>query len=618
VPNALAGWSGRSPGTMNPIEHRFRRQWLYAALVLVALRALHADGPGYDLSYQLAAAQNLLAGRGLALHQHLGIDLTDPPTLITLTHFPAGYSLVAAVLLASGLDVGLLVKTLAAVGTLSGWWGWAGLAVPFFREPLNRSRFWRVAAFVVATVTPLLFTPFWGGTDIFLWAIVPWVLTVMSRAADDTRGARRFDWLAGVLCGLAVLTRYASVFLAAYTVALTFWQTGLRPRALARRWGAFAVGFLPLVSMQLVINHVISNAPPMPGGVGLSKASTSRLLAAFSLLDVSNYSWAFWVPGKVMATLLVDGRDAVPWPLVLTAAGAMVLVAAAMSYREQSESAARDPRTISLGLFVAIPAMLCTAMIFSASDFVADPRQYLPLGPLSVFVAFSLVAVTAGSVWRPAALLTKTVAAAYAGAYTAMILLYIALSTTPTQIGNTERTRIMAGAVSRWPSLAVIQELSPARQWVMQHLETEPEADSADEPVIPLPVGPENGSLETDRHVVRRPRRAARHRPGDGSGADLRCGRTGCALELQRQWAQRRRHSCEVFRMAAWPEVAQGISGRRAESPRVPHRSGTPGRTHTMRRGELIIRRSTPVPDHAGRPAPPGRRCGPPPGPPSP
>jgi hypothetical protein len=181
------------------------------------------------------------------------------------------------------------------------------------------------------------------------------------------------------------------------------------------------------------------------------------------------------VPGRIKTFLLPESPDGVPWRLLLTVAAALVLVVAAKTYRAEGDAPPRDPRMLSLGLFLAIPVMLCTAMVFSATDFVSDPRQYVSLGPLSVFVAFSLIVSTVTFVWRPAALLARTAAVLYAGAYTAMVLLYLALALTPTRIGNTERMRVMATAVSHWPSLAVVHELSPAREWVMRRLEADPQ-----------------------------------------------------------------------------------------------------------------------------------------------
>jgi hypothetical protein len=463
----------------SPVERRFRRQWLYAAAAVVALRLPHADGPSHDLSYQFAAAQNLLAGNGLALYEHWGADLSDPASLVTLSQFAAGYSLLAALLSAGGLGVGGVMKVLGATATLIGWWGWSWLAVRFFHETLVQSRPWRLLAFIAATVTPLLFTPPWSGTDIFLWAALPWVVGCVVRGADEAAPrAGRFDCLAGAFCGVAVLMRYASFFLIPYCAALMLWQAWRRPRLLARRWTLFATGLLPLLAIQLATSYVFSNAAPTPGGLSVTSAgfSPSRLLDAVSTLHMLNYAWAFWIPGRIQTILVPLAADGWEWQLALTAAFALLLIAVVKAYQAQGMPPHRDPRTLSFGLFVAVLAMLCAATVVGSFNYVSHVRYYGPLLPLSIFVAYSAASMARRDLWKPAGLFLRSTARLYAVGYAAVSLLYLILAMTPGRLGTIERTRIMAAQVSQWPSTAVVQELSPARQAVMQRLKEDPEA----------------------------------------------------------------------------------------------------------------------------------------------
>src|ERR1700730_11044774 len=188
--------------------------WLCSATLVTVIRFLHAGGPGYDLALQIQATHNLLAGHGLSLYEHMGPDLADRASLVTLTYFPPGYSLIAAALLSAGFGVGMTVKVMGAAATMLGWWGWGRLAHPFLDEGMTNSSVWRWAGIAIATFTPLLFTPSWAGTDIFLWAVVPWVVDFAVRASDENApGTWRPDWLAGALCGLALLMRYCSPLL---------------------------------------------------------------------------------------------------------------------------------------------------------------------------------------------------------------------------------------------------------------------------------------------------------------------------------------------------------------------------------------------------------------------
>ena len=101
-------------------EGRFLLPWLCSAALVTLLRFLNAADLGYDLTWQLQAAQHLLAGRGLSIYWPPGLDLAEPVKLFPLTFFPCGSSFVAAALIAMGASVGVVVKVLGAAGTMLG------------------------------------------------------------------------------------------------------------------------------------------------------------------------------------------------------------------------------------------------------------------------------------------------------------------------------------------------------------------------------------------------------------------------------------------------------------------------------------------------------------------
>ena len=111
-------------------KDKFALFWLASAILVILARTLNAVDLGYDMSIQIQAAQNLLHGYGLSIYSIDGEDdLARTSRLLTLTYFPAGYSLGAAGLIAMGFSVGGVVKTLAGAGTIFGWWGWGCLLV---------------------------------------------------------------------------------------------------------------------------------------------------------------------------------------------------------------------------------------------------------------------------------------------------------------------------------------------------------------------------------------------------------------------------------------------------------------------------------------------------------
>src|SRR5437660_2652056 len=149
--------------------------WLCSAAIVTLARVFNAAELG-ELPLQSQAGQQLLAGKGLSVYSSPGEDdLVKPAKVVTLAHYPAGYSVYAAGLLGMGAGIATLVKVYFAVATMLGWWGWGNLACYFFADGLKRDQGWSWVAGIIAACTPLLYTIPWKGTDTFLWAATPWV-----------------------------------------------------------------------------------------------------------------------------------------------------------------------------------------------------------------------------------------------------------------------------------------------------------------------------------------------------------------------------------------------------------------------------------------------------------
>ncbi len=454
-----------------------RTLWLCSALLVTLLRFFHAIDPTRDGGIQLQAALNLLAGHGLSTYEQVGPDLADGQGFVTLTYFPSGYSLSAAALMALGLSVAASVKLLAAVATVFGWWGWSRLARPFFNEGMTRSAFWKSAAIAIAVFTPVFFSPQWGGTDIFLWAIVPWVIVFTVEASHDHAPTGwRLDWLAGALCGLAVLMRYASLFLVVYVVCLILWQSWLQKRVLIRRWAVFGIGLLPALMLQAYVNYVLSNSVVTPGGLfaGQEQGALSRLWVGVRFLPTANTFWNFWIPGVVGRRLFPDGPGALYWRLGITSVAFISWLVALETYRIDIKAVARDSRTAALGLLMALPLTLVGCTMLSGAIFVADPRYYWSVVPLSVFVAYSVASRVNIPPQRIAIRALNRICALYLAAYVAISLVYAVSLFLPGRIGESPRSRLIGTDLLPWPSMAVTYEFSPARQLVMQRLKEHP------------------------------------------------------------------------------------------------------------------------------------------------
>jgi hypothetical protein len=443
--------------------------------------------PSHDLSLQLEAAQNLLAGNGLTYFVHVSSNLAEPGRLITLTHYPAAYSLLAAALMGVGLDVGMTLKVLGAAGTVIGWWGWGRLAAAYFRTGPTLTPMAQFAGAAIAIGTPVFFTPVWGGTDDFLWAITPWVVLLITNRAAQRHPTLAADWSIGMLCGLAFLFRYASVFLAAFAGGVVLWQSWRSPRVVAQRAASFGLGFVPAVALQMLIGRHASSDTSF-GGVSLDSSGVDpwgRALHGLASLDVANHMWTFWLPGVAKTILSPDTGNVWSWLILFSVALGLVL--AFNQYARISPQPSRDARSVSILLFVALSATLLGATMFgsrdlasgdSAGGYVADERYYWPLVPLAVLIAYSVATFPHRSAATIRVVL-GTCGRAYVSVYILMLVVYMGLMFLPVSLGRTQRTKFLGDdfdEVKAWPSFAVSQELWPSRQYVLGMLQERPGA----------------------------------------------------------------------------------------------------------------------------------------------
>jgi hypothetical protein len=463
-----------------PPERNFLLPWLCSAAAVTVIRLLHAADLGYDLTLQIQAGLNVLAGNGLTIYWPMSDGLADPLTLITLTQYPAGYSLVAAAFMGLGASPGAVVKVLGATATMAGWWGWARLAFPYMAHGAQGARFGAWAAYGIAIVSPLLFTSSWGGTDIFLWAGVPWVVHYLTRASEARAQAPlRTDVVAGALIGLLVLTRYASLFLAAYAVVVIAAQCRLRVGLTIRRLMATACGIVPALALQIWINHFVSSTPATPGGLVVTDERLANMSArvwhTLSSLGGASHGVLFWTPGR-WQPLWTDLEYA---PLALAAAGALLVlpvVLLGVQRRQQLAAGGHDPRIVAAGLLLVLPLFLWLCEVVGQYAFVRDPRYYWPVRPLAVYIAYVLA--TAPRPGRQSAPLTllRYAGRAYLMAFLATALANACLMFVPGARGDARRQLLVGnGQLRPWPSLSVDYEFSMARRFVLDIMSSQPE-----------------------------------------------------------------------------------------------------------------------------------------------
>jgi hypothetical protein len=369
---------------------------------------------------------------------------------------------------------------LAGAGTIFRRWGWGCLAYPFFKQGLRGGFAWRWAAAAIAVSSPVLFTPPWNTTDIFLWAAVPWVLWCVGRASDEN--ASRGQWLdalAGAICGLSVLIRYSSVFLVGYAAFLIVCQARTYPRVLAWRGAAFIAGLLPLLALQLYFIQFVSSPETRPGGVTLTKGLAGGLERHWEKvlgpLTSANYVMAWWMPRNVVEFLTQPGTKA-PWLLAATFAvfGLLPPLLAIKLGCRRLTVASRDVRVAAIGLFLAVPLFLWACSVFGGVAYTGELRYYLPLVPLAVFVAFAC-ALPERSDESKVQVLLRITSLGYVTAYLSMAALGVVLLLTPGERGSGRRVKALGMSGLPWPTMRLMHEFSAARGYVVDLLKEEPE-----------------------------------------------------------------------------------------------------------------------------------------------
>ena len=481
---------------MHLSKNKLLSVWLCSAAVVTLARVFNAAELG-ELPIQIQAAQHLLSGKGLSVYSSPGEDdLAAPAKLLTLAHYPAGFSVYAAGLFGLGLGPGTVVKLWFAVTTMLGWWGWANLAHYFFADGLRvaptgvtdpgynrlflRNRAWAVAAVLIAATTPILYTMLWKGTDTFLWAAIPWVFLWITKSSNaKAEGATRFDWLAGLLCGLSFFMRYAAILLVGYAIIVILLQSASRPKELASRLTAFAIGMLPLVILQLYLSHT-PNAEAIPDIItfqGGLRPFVRRLQEGLPFIPSANVAVAWWMPHQLRAMLIQTGQQ-VPWLICATVVGwalLPVLLARKIGWRGL-ETAFLDIRTVAAGFLVALPVFLLLWTGASDNRYVVEDRYYLPLIPLVVLIVYQLATPAEHHEPRFQRWVTKA-SVVYVVGYLGMAIVSVLRLPLPGELGNSSRVKLMALPSQRfqWPSMKVASDFVTGRAYVLSLLREQPD-----------------------------------------------------------------------------------------------------------------------------------------------
>ncbi len=363
---------------------------LLGGVLIVGLRLAAPLEVGKDVSFQLEAAYHFAQGQGISVMASPGPDLLAATTLQPLTWWPPAFSIVVGVPLAAGLPLVLILKLLYGATTLAAWFGWWRISGPDLAGSPGTSRVLRLAGNVLALSLPMFLTPAWDGTDIFLWALVPFILSFWSAGMSATARNLPLFW-AGVLCGVGASFRYAAFFLGIWSV-LAMLTSPLTWRTAARKYLTFLLAYGLVTGSVLLSNHyrsVDSGALPSfvsaaPGGLNLGK----NLLQIPELLSAAS-------AGFLGNGLLDDigskvgrlGRIA----LGLVSLGWAILLP--VLYRRTSKREASPESCIwsaASWLPLSMIAFLMLANFATSYGPLGDRRYYVPVSVAALLLTFHL------------------------------------------------------------------------------------------------------------------------------------------------------------------------------------------------------------------------------------
>lgn len=242
------------------------------AFLIIALRIFAPFEIGKDEGLQLQAAHRLVEGQGLTITHTIlqPADIAESPTPIYLTWWPPALSLIVAGFLSTGMPLVGSLKIIYAITTLIGWTGWAIIACHLLSGPVRlKGRAYHIQVLIAALI-PVFYTPIWDGTDIFLWAGVPFIVLLCFNAG--TRQSYTCVMAAGLLLGFLYAARYASLFAFVAAVLILLQVSFPNFRALLKRAVVLSMSALVLILPTVLYIRLFSqHGSFLPAYVKLSE-----------------------------------------------------------------------------------------------------------------------------------------------------------------------------------------------------------------------------------------------------------------------------------------------------------------------------------------------------------
>lgn len=351
--------------------------FVVVASAIVILRSLSPLALNSDASVQIGAALSLLNGDGFGTYI-LNSDVSQPPNINPLTWYAPGFSLVLFGLLKLGLPMPIALKLMYAIASIVGWLGW-GLIFRDVMRSQQQTALSKGIAVLLAVLLPFYFTYDWVGTDLFLWAGIPWIIRLFYLSNEQ----RDWSFSVGCLVGLMYVFRYAAVF-----IIVGFCLFFLIERHNFLKLGKIIFGFGLFYGAVSIYRSLVNTSVPTQlttSGLFQPDVLLRRLLQTADGLRQVRFLLFSHLSG-----VIPSGR------LLLVVVFALLLIYASIliwGYPSSEEKSIRNPRLeIVLCLNFGLILFLALISLVSSINFIylADQRYYYPLFPSLALVAYEV------------------------------------------------------------------------------------------------------------------------------------------------------------------------------------------------------------------------------------
>lgn len=183
-----------------------------SACILSTIRIFSPLFIGSDSSAQIGASLGLVS-IGKMGNYALGNDISQLPQIEWLTWFAPALSIFLFLFMKLGFTTEISLKIIYSTATIAGWYGWGLL----FREVMSltntRNLFAELVAIALGITLPIYFTFDWCGTDLLLWAGIPFIIyyfySIYQRGEPQLLNYAKL----GSLIGFTYTIRYAAISL---------------------------------------------------------------------------------------------------------------------------------------------------------------------------------------------------------------------------------------------------------------------------------------------------------------------------------------------------------------------------------------------------------------------